>query len=157
MQNFREKYDYKISLYLTLVSLIFILVATFHDSFLIIGLIGVLLFLLSFFIRLTAVDSLKRYKDLIFYITVCLFSYILYMSSRWGGPGPLFCTPVILGVDGTQFDCSSRGLLQAALSFFLELLVLFHYYIFLIGSFISILLSSKYLLELRKTENLITE
>lgn len=157
MQNFREKYAYKISLYLTLISLIFILTATFRDSFLIIGLIGVLLFLLSFFIRLMVVDPLKRYKDLFFYFVIFLFSYILYMISRWGGLVSLFCTPVTVGVEGTQFDCSSRGLLQTSLSVFLELLVLYHYYVFIIGSFVSIIFSTKYLFELRKRESISME
>jgi hypothetical protein len=157
MQNFREKYAYKISLYLTLFSLILILVATFRDTFLIIGLIGALLFLLSFFIRLMVVNPLKRYKDLFFYFAICLFSYILYMISKRGGLGFLFCTPVTVGVDGTQFDCSSRGLLQASLSNFFELLVLYHYYVFILGSFVSMILSTKYLFELRKKESISIE
>lgn len=155
MQNFREKYAYTISLYLSLIS---VTVISFIAYFLkltssLFAAIAVFLivFLVSFFLRFLSFSSIKKYLDLAIFI---IGGFILFSLNFLSSPmlsRELFCEPTPL-IDVYSYDCSSRGKILEMISNGYSLLLHVHFYIFLTFSFISIVLSIKYLLELRKRD-----
>ena len=153
MQNFREKYAYKTSLYFNLVCVIFVnFIIYFLNSlpFYFRTMVPLLfiLFWVGFFLRLYSGKGLKKYLDLTIFIFGSFISFFLSLLS--GFTNPLFCE-----FKGPfTFDCSQRGVLLDVLAAMISFVLSIHFYIFFIVSFASVILSVKYLMVLNEKENL---